>query len=42
MYFDQTWYMLSPSENLEPYWFSRSKVKVTGSNFYHVTSLWTF
>jgi hypothetical protein len=20
-------------ENLEPYWFSRSKVKVTGSNF---------
>jgi hypothetical protein len=28
MDFDQTWY------NLEPYWFSRSKVKVTGSNFY--------
>ena len=28
-------------ENLEPYWFSRSKVKVTGSNFYRITSLWT-
>ena len=24
MDFDQTWYILSPSENLEPYWFSRS------------------
>jgi hypothetical protein len=34
-------YMLSPYEHLEPYWFSKSKVKVTGSNLYCVTSLWT-
>jgi hypothetical protein len=34
MDFDQTWYILSPWESLELYWFSRSKVKVTGSNFY--------
>jgi hypothetical protein len=27
MDFDQTWYILSPWESLEPYWFSRSKVK---------------
>jgi hypothetical protein len=39
MDFDQTWYILSPYESLEPYWFSRSKVKVTGSNFYRMTSL---
>jgi hypothetical protein len=26
---------------VEPYWFSRSNVKVTGSNFYPVTFLWT-
>jgi hypothetical protein len=33
--------ILSPYESLEPNWFSRSKVKVTGSNFYCITSLWT-
>jgi hypothetical protein len=32
----QARYILSPLENLEPYWFSRSKVIVTGSNFYPV------
>jgi hypothetical protein len=34
MNFDQTWCIFSPKENLDPYWCSRSKVKVTGSNFY--------
>jgi hypothetical protein len=40
MDFDQTWYILSPQENLEPYWFQghMSKIKVTGSNFYRITS----
>jgi hypothetical protein len=43
MDFDQTWYILSPYENLEPYWFSRSYVKDQGHrlNFYRITSLWT-
>jgi hypothetical protein len=43
MDFDQTWYILSPYESLEPIDFQghRSKVNVTGSNFYRVTSLWT-
>ena len=38
MDFDQTWYILSPCDSLEPYWFSRSKIKVTGSNFYLVNT----
>ena len=32
MDFGKTWYILCPSENLKPYWFSMSKVKVTRSN----------
>ena len=32
MDFDQTWYILSPSENLKPYWFSRHWVKFLPRN----------
>jgi hypothetical protein len=30
MDFDQTWYIISPLENLEPNWFSRSSLKGQG------------
>jgi hypothetical protein len=38
MDFDQTWYILSPYDSLEPYWFPRSNVKVTWSMFYFVNT----
>ena len=42
--FNGFWPILVHTQSLgesETLWFSRSKVNVTGSNFYRVTSLWT-